>query len=70
MWRRIIRYVKMTQDIDLTTLTNDTKSCPYRDELEIKMKDIFIWVLGEAAVTEMTKSDRDNDPNKMNINQL
>ena len=39
-------------------------------ELEIKIKDIFIWALGEEAVTEMTKTVRDNDPNKMNINQL
>ena len=42
----------------------------YREELEIKIKDIFIWALGEEAVTEMTKTVRDNDPNKMNINQL
>ena len=37
----------------------------YRDELEI-----FIWALGEEAVTEMTKTVRENNPNKMNINQL
>ena len=42
----------------------------FREELEIKIKDIFIWALREAAVTEMTKTVRDNDPNKMNINQL
>ena len=42
----------------------------YRGELEIKIKDIFIWALGEEAKTEMTKTVRDNDPNKMNINQL
>ena len=42
----------------------------YREEFEIKIKDLFIWALGEEAVTEMTKTVRDNDPNKMNINQL
>ena len=42
----------------------------YQEELEIKIKDIFIWALGEGAVFEMTKTVRDNDPNKMNINQL
>ena len=61
----------MTQDIDLNTMTTDKEIlAEYRDELEIKIKDIFIWALGEAAVTEMTKTVRDNDPNRMNINQL
>ena len=70
-WRRFIQYVKMTQDIDLTNMTTDKEIIPeFREELEVKTKDIFIWALGEAAVTEMTKTVRDNDPNKMNINQL
>ena len=70
-WRRFIQYVKMTQDIDLNTKTTDKEIlAEYRDELEIKIKDIFIWALGKAAVTEMTKTVRDNDPNRMNINQL
>ena len=41
-----------------------------RDELDVKIKDIFIWALGGAAVTKMTKTVTENDPNKMNINQL
>ena len=61
----------MTQDIDLTNMTTDKEIIPeFREELEVKIKDTFIWALGEAAVTEMTKTVRDNDPNKMNINQL
>ena len=52
-------------------MTTDKEMLPeFREELEVKIKDIFIWALGEAAVTEMTKTVRDNDPNKMNINQL
>ena len=52
-------------------MTTDTEIIEeYREELEIKIKDIFIWALGEEAVTEMTKTMRDNDPNKININQL
>ena len=39
----------------------------YRDKLE--KKDNFIWALGEEAEFEMRKTVRDNDPNKMNINQ-
>ena len=69
-WKRFIKYVKMTQDLDLNNMTTDEEILPeFRDELEIKIKDIFIWALGEAAVTEMTKTVRD-DPNMMNINQF
>ena len=61
-WRRFIQYVKMTQDIDLNNMTVDKEILPeVRDELEVKIKNIFIWALGEAAVTEMTKTVRDND---------
>ena len=61
----------MTQDIDLNNMTTDKEVLPeFPEELEVKIKDIFIWALGEAAVTKMTKTARDNDPNKMNINQL
>ena len=61
----------MTQDIDLNNMTTDKENLPeFREELEVKIKNKFIWALGEAAVTEMTKTVRDNDPNKMNINQL
>ena len=70
-WRRFIQYVKMTQKVDLNRMTTDKEITEeYREELKIKIKDIFIWALGEEAVTEMTKTVRDNDPNKMNINQL
>ena len=70
-WRRFIQYVKMTQDINLNIMTTDKEILfEFREELEVKIKDIFTWALGEAAVTEMTKTVKDNDPNKMNINQL
>ena len=70
-WQRLTQYVKMTQKIDLNTMTTDKEILEeYREELEIQIEDIFIWALGEEAVTEMTKTVRDNDPNKMNINQL
>ena len=37
------------------------------DELEQRIKDIFIWALGESKITEMTRTFRDNAPNKMEI---
>ena len=52
-------------------MTTDTEILTQnRDELKVKIKDIFIWALGEAAVTEMTKTVRDSNPNKMSINYL
>ena len=42
----------------------------YRDDLEDRIKDLFIWALGKAAITEMTRTVRDNDPNRMDINHL
>ena len=70
-WRRFTQYVKMTQKIDLNRMTTDKEIIEeYREELQIKIRDIFIWALGEEAVTDMTKTVRDNDPNKMKTNQL
>ena len=37
----------MTQDIDRNNMTTDKEILPeFRDELEVKIKDIFIWALG------------------------
>ena len=36
----------------------------------MKTKDTFNLALGENAVTGLTKTVRDNDPNRMNINKL
>ena len=70
-WRRFTQCIKMTQNIDLNTMTTDREILEnYRDDLEHRIKDLFIWALGESAVTEMTRTVRDNDPNRMDINQL
>ena len=42
---------------------------PYRYDLSHPIRDRFIWVLGENTVTEMTRICRENDPNKMDMNQ-
>ena len=61
----------MTQDIDKNMMRSEKETKPdFRDELPTRMKDVFIWVLGEAAVTETTKTVRHKDPNKMDIIQL
>ena len=71
LWRRRFTYIKMTQNIDLNEMTTDREILPnHRDDLEHRIKDLFIWALGESAITEMTRTVRDNDPNKMDINQV
>ena len=61
----------MKQHFDLNEMTINREILPnYRDDLEHHIKDLFIWALGESAITEMTGTVRDNDPNKMDINQL
>ena len=70
-WRRFTLYFKMTQNIDPNIMTTDREILQnYGNDLEHRIKDIFIWALGESAVTEMTRTVRDNDPNRMDINQL
>ena len=71
LWRRFTQYIKTTQNIDLNIMTTDRERLErYRDELEQRIKDLFLWALGESAITEMTRTVRDNDPNRMDINQL
>ena len=63
--------VRKRRDTGYRLEHNDKEIIPeYREELEVKIKYKFIWALDEAAVTEMTKVVKDNDPNKLNINQL
>ena len=62
--KRGTQYIKMTQNIDLNIMTTYREILEnYRDDLEHRIKDLFIWALGESAITEMTKTVRDNDPN-------
>ena len=41
-WRKFVQYIKMTNDIDLSTMTNSKEILPqYRDQLETDIKDIL-----------------------------
>ena len=54
-WRKFVQYIKMTKDINLSTMTNSKEILPqYRDQLETDIKDIFIWAIGQNAIMEMT----------------
>ena len=70
-WRRFTQYIKITQNIDLNIMTTDCEILQtYRDDLEHRIKDLFIWALGESAITKMTRTVKDNDPIRMDKNQL
>ena len=57
--------------MDLNQMTTDRDILEQnRNDLDIRTKNLFIWALGESAITEMTRTFRDNDPNKMDFNQL
>ena len=66
LWRkRFTEYIKMTQNIDLNEMTTYRELLQnHRDDLKHRIKDLFIWALGESAITEMTRIIRDKDPNK------
>ena len=49
---------------------NEENEISRKYELEHRSKDLFIWALGETAITEFTKTFRDNALNKTGIFQL
>ena len=59
-WRKFVQYIKMTKEIDLPIMTNNKEILPqFRDQLELEMKDIFLWAIEQTAITEMTKTVRE-----------
>ena len=53
----------MTKDIDLSTMTNTKEILPqYREQLELEIKDTFLWAFGQSAMTKMTKTVREREP--------
>ena len=61
----------MTKDTDLSTMTNSKDIRPqYRDQLEKEIKDIFLWAIGQNAITEMTKTVREREPSSLTLHKL
>ena len=51
-WRRFTQYIKMTQNIDLNTMTTDREILEQdRADIDNRMKDLFIWALEESVIT-------------------
>ena len=70
-WRKFVQYIKMTEDLDLSTMTNSKEILPqYRDQLEAEIKDIFLWAIGQNAITEMTKTVREREPSSLSLHKL
>ena len=70
-WRKFVQYIKMTKEIDLSTMTNNKEILTqYRDQLETEIKEVFIWVIGQNAITEMTKTIREREPSSLPLYEL
>ena len=61
----------MTKDLDLSTMTNSKEILPqYRDQLEAEIKDIFLWAIGQNAITEMIKTVKEREPSSLPLQKL
>ena len=50
------KYLKLTRVIDLSLMTNSEEILHrYLDQVELGMKDIFIWTIDQTVITDMTK---------------
>ena len=54
---------------DRETITDDKDDLEHRTLKISNIEDLFIWALGESAITEMTRAVRENDPNNKDIYQ-
>ena len=70
-WRKFVQCIKMTKDINLSTITNSKEILPqFRDQLELEIKDTFLWAIGQGALTEMSKTLREREPSALPLNKL
>ena len=58
-------------EIDLSKMTNSKEILPqFREQLEEEIKDVFIWAIGQSAITEITKTVREREPYSLSLYQL
>ena len=61
-WQKFVQYVKMTKEIDISTMVNSKEILPqYREQLE---------TIGQNALTEMTKTVREREPSSLPLHKL
>ena len=69
--RKFVQYIKMTKDIDLSQMVNPKEILPqFRDQLELEIKDTFLWAIGQSALSEMTKTVREREPSTLPLHRL
>ena len=52
-------------------MTNSKEILPqYSEQLETDIKVIFIWAIGQNAITEMTKTVREREPSSLSLYKL
>ena len=55
-WRKFVQYIKMTKDIDLSQMTTTKEILSrFRDQLELEIKDTYLWAIGQSALPEWQK---------------
>ena len=65
-WWKFVQYIKMTKDLVVSKMTNNKEILPqYCDQLETEIKDIFLWAIGQNAITEMTETVREREPSSL-----
>ena len=70
-WRKFVKYVKMTKEIDISPMVNSKEILPqYGEQLETELKDIFLWAIGQNTLTEMTKTVRQREPSSLPLHKL
>ena len=70
-WRKFVQYIKTTKEIDLSTMTNNKEILPqFRDQLELGIKNILLWAIGQTAITEMTKTVQEREPSSLPLYKL
>ena len=70
-WRKFVQYIKMTKDIDLSQMVNPKEILPqFRDQLELEIKNTFLWAIGQSALSEMTKTVREREPSTLPLHRL
>ena len=70
-WRKFAQYNEMTRELDLSKRTISKEVLRQnKDQLEEEIKDVFIWAIGQSALTEMTKTVREREPTSLPLYSL
>ena len=52
-------------------MTNSKGILPqYRDQIETDIEELFIWAIGQNAITEITKTVRKREPSSLQLHKL